>query len=117
MGRKKKASKTLDKANTRIAAIVSIDPALDLGSGNTVSSYQDVINGCSKTLGTYNTLLSQVDEAYNNFLANEKALKDKSEAMLIGVAAKFGKNSNEYEKAGGVRKSEKKKPVKKPKKV
>ena len=31
--------------------------------------------------------------------------------MLTGVGVKYGKDSNEYEKAGGVRTSERKKPV------
>jgi hypothetical protein len=35
--------------------------------------------------------------------------------MLAGVSSKFGKNSDEYEKAGGTKKSERKKPVRKPK--
>jgi hypothetical protein len=35
--------------------------------------------------------------------------------MLAGVASKFGKNSDEYEKAGGKKKSERKGPVRKPK--
>jgi hypothetical protein len=33
--------------------------------------------------------------------------------MLNGVSVRFGKDSNEYEKAGGIRKSERKKPVRK----
>lgn len=43
----------------------------------------------------------------------EKQLRDLSERMLIAVAAKYGKNSYEYEMAGGVRKSERKRPVRK----
>ena len=34
--------------------------------------------------------------------------------MLTGVGVKYGKDSNEYEKAGGVRTSERKKPVRTP---
>lgn len=33
--------------------------------------------------------------------------------MLAGVASKYGKDSNEYEMAGGTRKSEIKRPAKK----
>ena len=113
MGRTKKTSKTLEKALTRLAALQSIDPALDMGNGNSLANYQAGILDTGKALTNYNTLLSQVDEAYNNFLTNEKTLKDKSEAMLLAVAATYGKNSNEYEKAGGTRKSERKKPTKK----
>jgi hypothetical protein len=38
--------------------------------------------------------------------ALEKTLNEMTERMLIGVAFKFGKDSREYEMAGGVRKSE-----------
>jgi hypothetical protein len=62
----------------------------------------------------FNTLLSQVDGAYNGFLAEEASLRDLSERMLAGVAAVYGKDSDQYEKAGGVRKSERKRPVHKP---
>jgi hypothetical protein len=48
-------------------------------------------------------------------LAREKAMAALSERMLEGVSAKFGKDSNAYEQAGGVRKSERKKSVRKPK--
>jgi uncharacterized protein YukE len=116
MGRKKKNSKTIDAAKVRIAAIRSIDPNFDLGNGKTSAAYQGAIDDAQKQLDNYNTMLSQVDEAYNYHLASEKKLRDVNEAMLLGVADKYGKDSNEYEKAGGKRKSERKKPVRKPKK-
>ena len=49
----------------------------------------------------------------NDVIKTELALKDLSERMLMGVGSKFGKDSDEYEMAGGVRKSEHKKPVRK----
>lgn len=36
----------------------------------------------------------------------EEVANNLSEKILIAVAAKYGKNSNEYEKAGGKRKSD-----------
>ncbi|MDD2922102.1 MAG: hypothetical protein PHQ36_07425 [Anaerolineales bacterium] len=66
-------------------------------------------------LSAYNTLLSQVDEVYNAVLSAEKALRDLNERMLTGVAAKYGKDSSQYEMAGGIRKSERKRPVRKAK--
>jgi hypothetical protein len=36
-------------------------------------------------------------------------LKDWNERILSGVATKYGKNSSQYEMAGGVKKSERKK--------
>lgn len=40
-------------------------------------------------------------------------IRDYSERILLGVAMKYGKNSDEYEMAGGIRKSERKRPVRK----
>ncbi|MCC7050956.1 MAG: hypothetical protein IT239_04175 [Bacteroidia bacterium] len=110
---KKTISDTLIKANARISGIKSINATLDFGDGKSVATYQGSITTCQSKLDAYNTLLSQVDAAYNDFIASEKTLKDWNEAMLIAVANKYGKNSNEYEKAGGTRKSEHKKPAKK----
>jgi hypothetical protein len=50
---------------------------------------------------------------YNKFQAEITKLKDWNERMLAGVATAYGKDSSEYEQAGGVRKSERKKPVRK----
>ena len=62
-------------------------------------------------LEDYNQALSMVDEKANVLADSEKALKDFSERVLAGVAAKYGKNSNEYEKVGGVRKADRKCPA------
>ena len=113
MARTKKTSPALESAQTRLAALTSIDPKLSLGTGLGISDYDARITSTRQCLDTYNTLLSQVDGAYNEFLAEEASLRDLSERMLAGVAAVYGRDSDEYEKAGGVRKSERKRPVRK----
>lgn len=112
MARMKKTSKTVESARVRLAGLKSINPALDLGNDMTVANYITKIEGTDADLSKYNTTLSQADEDQNRFEASENDLKDYSERMLLAVAAKYGKNSNEYEKAGGTKKSEKKKPTK-----
>ena len=64
-------------------------------------------------LATYNESLSFVDRALSTVRDTEKEIRDLSERMLIAVAAKYGKNSYEYEMAGGIRKSERKRPMRK----
>ncbi|XZF14851.1 hypothetical protein ACTHGU_01835 [Chitinophagaceae bacterium MMS25-I14] len=105
----------IDKAIARAAALSSIDPALDLGNGLTLTAYQMQIENFRIKHAAYNTLLSQVDASYNECLAQLEVVKAFSERMLTGVAFKYTKDSNEYEMAGGTRKSERKKPVRKPK--
>ena len=86
---------------------------LDPSSGLTLTAYQTTIDALQGKLDKYNNLLSEIDALFNDVTAGEKQLAALSERMLDGVGVKFGKDSNEYEKAGGVRKSERKKPVRK----
>ncbi len=111
MAFKKRTSPDLDKAQKRVAALASIDAALDLGGGLTLAAYRQQVQSLTTKLETYNTALSTVDEIGNQIRGEEKKLKDLTERMLAGVAAKHGKDSDEYEKAGGTRKSERKRPV------
>ncbi len=113
MARLKSSSPAIEKAQTRLASLSSIDPALDLGSGLTLAAYRAAVQDAQAKLDAYNALLSQADEALNRLRAGEVDLRSLSERMLAGVAARFGKDSNEYEMAGGVRKSEIKRPARK----
>ena len=117
MARRKLARiKQYDLAKTRLAALKSIDPALDLGNGMVLVNYQKSVDKFTGLLTNYNTALSTVDDLYNQCNASLLEVQDLSERMLAGVASKFGKNSSEYEMAGGTRKTERKKPApKKPK--
>ena len=115
MGRLKKASKVLQKASVRQAAIKSIDAAYDLGNGVTAAAYDAEIKTVSDALDAYNTELSVLDDKLNVVKAAENRLRNYNEQVLNAVAGKYGKDSSEYEMAGGKRKSERKKPVRKPK--
>ena len=112
MARTKKNSKVIESAKVRLASVKSIDPNLDLGNGITVAKYETKTDETDSSLETYNTTLSLLDEQKNTFEVNEKDLNDYNERFLLGVGSKFGKDSMEYEKAGGTRKSERKKPSK-----
>ncbi|ASC70730.1 hypothetical protein XM38_016750 [Halomicronema hongdechloris C2206] len=48
------------------------------------------------------------DQAYDGLLDKEKQLNALSERMLLAVAVQYGKDSYEYEMAGGTRTSERK---------
>ena len=95
MARTKKMSSVLESAQTRLAALSSIDPKLSLGTGLGISDYDAQI-----------TCTRQALDTYNNFLAEEASLRDLNERMLAGVGAIYGKDSSQYEMAGGARKSE-----------
>jgi hypothetical protein len=103
MSRRKRSSKVLDKAQRRIAGLKSIDPSLNLGGGLTVEALSALIEETRLKLEAYNTVLSTVDQTYNIMLKTEQSLAELLERMLTGVSARYGKTSNEYEMAGGVR--------------
>lgn len=115
MARLKKTSSHYDVAVTRLSAIKSIDSKLDLGNGIDVETYEKNISSLRDKINAYNTLLSQIDAQLNVIIEEDKQLRDYSDRMLTGIASRFGKNSNEYEQAGGTRKDERKKAVKKTK--
>lgn len=106
MARKKRTSPIAEAAGVRADSLESIDTNLDLGNGNTLAAFRSAISGVAFQLSTYNTKLSELDGLLNALEAGEKGLADFSERMLTGVATKFGKNSDQYEKAGGTKKSE-----------
>ena len=113
--RLKRTSAALEKAEKRAAAIFSIQKDLDLGNGLKLDDYYVLIASVREKQKHYNALLSTLDQLYNELKAEERALMAMSEHMLSGVKVKFGRDSYEYEMAGGVRRSERKRPRRKAK--
>lgn len=109
MARRKRDSKLLPLLQNRIAGLKSIHEKLDLGGGVSVASLTKTHHALSSALANYNKLLSDVDGALNEVVSLEIEARDLVERTLAGVATKYGKNSSEYEQAGGTRKSERKK--------
>ncbi|MCA9936062.1 MAG: hypothetical protein H6662_12255 [Ardenticatenaceae bacterium] len=106
MARQKRSSTILQSAQIRAAALESINSALDLGHGLTIESYRASLNELQTLLDTYNTRLSELDGILNDLKASEKRVASLSARMLAGVGVAYGKDSNEYEQAGGTRTSE-----------
>jgi uncharacterized protein YoxC len=117
MPRLKRSSTVLDKAERRAAGLKSISSSLDLGNGLTIETFNELIQDMQDKLEAYNMALSAVDAAHSKVEEVERSLRNLSEHMLLGVAVKYGKNSVEYEMAGGTRKSDRKRPVRKAKVV
>lgn len=106
MARRKKASRMLTKAEKRLAGLKSIDAKLDLGNGLSTAWYEKEVAKLRQAVEDYNMLLSKADHASNNIEDIEKQLAIASENVLLGVKIKFGKDSSQYEMAGGTRLSE-----------
>jgi uncharacterized protein YukE len=106
MGRLRRSSIALEVALTRRANLAKIDSALDLGHGNTLATYDAELAAVQQKLDAYNQVLAATDDALNQLQDAEKALKKRSTRMLAGVGVAFGKDSSQYEMAGGTRAGE-----------
>ena len=111
MARQRRSSRAVDKAQVRLANIKSINPTLEVGEGLTVKDYTEKIESLRQSIEAYNTALSNIDILLTHIVKSEKDLGDYSDQILRGIAYKFGHNSDEYQMAGGVRKSDRKRPV------
>ena len=113
MPRLKQNSDVIDKAAARLAGLKSINPNLDLGKGITAQAFAEAIDAARDRMAAYNTTLSNLDADRSAMQEAEKAVSVLSEKVLIGVAFEYGKDSSEYSMAGGVRKSQRKRPARK----
>ena len=93
------------KAIQRLSGLKSIDPGLDLGKDMSVAVFEQNIQAFEQILSNYNTMLSVLDAQLQQVLAAEKYLLDYTGRWLPMVGGHFGMDSEEYQKAGGVRKS------------
>jgi len=113
MSRLKKTSPILEQARQRLAGLKSINPAPAFGPNLTLAGYETDINAFSDQLDGYNEKLSALDQLQNELQTAEFVLRDQSLRILAAVRAQFGPDSNEYEQAGGTRRSDRKRAVRK----
>ncbi|MBH8577534.1 hypothetical protein I8752_32130 [Nostocaceae cyanobacterium CENA369] len=106
MPRKKRASRVLEKAEFRSAGLKAIDSNMNFGDNCDLQNLTQSIEQLRTTIDAYNTALSVIDSSKTKIDEMEKSLSNLSDKLLRGVAFKYGKNSNEYEIAGGIRDSE-----------
>ena len=111
MARLKRKSEVLEAARRRLAGIRKINPAPALASGLTIEGYEAEIDGFMADQDAYNGDLAALDERNNLLDAREQRLADLSQRILAAVRAEYGPDSNELELAGGVRRSDRKRPV------
>ncbi|MBD2492866.1 hypothetical protein [Nostoc sp. FACHB-280] len=106
MPRAKRTSRILAKAKLRASGLKAIDPNIDFGDNNSLEYMQQQIDHLTAKIDTHNTALAVLDASRTEIERLEKNLSTLCEKMLLGVAFKYGNDSNEYEMAGGVRKSD-----------
>ncbi|MEO1744468.1 MAG: hypothetical protein AAFR99_22035 [Cyanobacteria bacterium J06629_9] len=110
MSRKKLASEMLKTALGRLPGLKAIDPKLDLGNGLTVPDYEKRIDSFQAKLEDYNQRIADLDAFRSQLKAEERDLGRYSTKVLMAVACTYGRDSYEYQKAGGVRLSDRRWP-------
>ncbi|MBU7581388.1 MAG: hypothetical protein KAF91_00480 [Nostoc sp. TH1S01] len=106
MSQKRRTSRIVEKAELRLSGLKAIDPNMDFGDNRNLQNMIQLIEQYRAKLNAYNTALIVIDSTKLEMEQLEKNLGELNDKMLIGVAFKYGKDSAEYEMAGGVRKSE-----------
>ncbi|BBD65543.1 hypothetical protein NIES4072_07820 [Nostoc commune NIES-4072] len=106
MSRQKRTSRILEKVELRASGMKSIVPSIKFEQDYTLEKLIESIEQLRNKLDVHNSALAIVDSTLTEVEEMEKKLKQLSEKMLMVVAIKFGKDSAEYEMAGGVRNSD-----------
>jgi hypothetical protein len=106
--RPSKMSPTLEDGMRRLERIKAIDPLPNFGTGFSVSDYENNLNDLGSILALYNTTIATADQLGTQLKMKEKEIRDKRERALTAIAFIYGKDSDEYVAAGGIRKSERK---------
>ncbi|MBW4422775.1 MAG: hypothetical protein KME13_26960 [Myxacorys californica WJT36-NPBG1] len=106
MARKKRTSSVLTKAESRIAGLKAIDLTMDFGNDRNIPQLNQMIDQVRARLNTYNDALALIDSTKNELSDLEKQLNTLTDQMLLGVALQYGRDSHQYELAGGVRTSD-----------
>jgi hypothetical protein len=97
----KRRSTALEKAQARLRGLQSVHPEMELGNGLTLQDYAAQIERADNHLQAYNTALSESDRTRIELVETEAVLTQLSSRILSAVAATYGKDSKEYEMAGG----------------
>lgn len=101
MAYQKRRSATLEKAQARLNGLRSVHAEMDLGHGLTLRDYAALIATSDTRLQAQNLALSEADRTRIEFAETEAALSTLSSRILSAVAAMYGRDSKEYEMAGG----------------
>lgn len=104
--KKRGASTEADTAQNRLQGIKQFDQAFDFGNGLNIEAYETKINAVTNGIQTYNGLLTSADGVGTTLDNDIHELKALNTRILNAIGSKYGYDSIEYEKAGGLRQSE-----------
>ncbi len=111
MSRPKRNSNVLDIARQRLAGLKKISPKPTFAAPLSEEAFEAEIEGFSADQNAYNGEVAALDEKTNRLDVRERLLDDFNQRILAGIRSQYGPDSNELELVGGVRRSDRKRPV------
>ncbi len=106
MPRLKKTSTVLEKTEQRLIGFRAINPDLKFNDEISLPRLSQLTGQLRNQVNHYNMLLTELDTAKSDMESLEQSVREVSERLVNGVASMYGKDSREYEMAGGVRTSD-----------
>jgi hypothetical protein len=100
-----RTSKAIKQARLRISGMQALDLPLDMGNGLSIPAYAATIQDTEQKIKAYNTAVAAISQLSSAAEQAEKDLSDLSERMLSIVAGRYGRKSDEYETAGGTKRT------------
>ena len=104
--KKRGASSEVEIAQNRNQGISQIEREFDFGNGLNYEAHITRINKVNNGIQSYNGLLTSADAVASQIDIDEKELSEFNSRLLNIIGSKYGYDSIEYEKAGGVRTSD-----------
>ena len=105
-----RTSKALEISRRRLERLKSIVPTPDFGTGFSIADFESKINELAIQQAEYNKARSDLDAQLSSLREEERELLDYRERILTAIAFVYGKDTPQYVAAGGIRKSERKRP-------
>jgi hypothetical protein len=96
-------SRTLEKAQRRMIGARKLDLNLELGTGLSMSEFSTQVVTLQAKLEAYNKMVNALAQEREEIEKMERSLRGSSERILGAVAAIYGRESDEYEVAGGIK--------------
>ncbi len=112
--KKRSTSAEQEKAQNRLAGIKQFENTVNFGTGLTEDEYANKIAKVDALTQEYNKQLTQADGLATELDEAKRELAETSKRFLNAVGAKYGYDSVEYKKAGGVRVSDYKRSTRRP---
>jgi hypothetical protein len=103
----------LEKARHILAGLKQITPKREFGPELTEAQFEGEINGFTHDLEAFNSGLAEVDDQQNRLNDRERRLGDFSQRIQAAVKALYGPDSSQFEVIGGLRRSDRKRRVRK----